>query len=440
MVCITHGVFLLGICEYSLNALFTLPVEHPCVLVLADFLSQVQILLPDVGGQQLLPLLVRTAPHLARASCAIFRCTAVGAFSILVRSGMAQDLALWTSKLVFHRIIGIVPGLVSVSLSGGSGVGQNGDPAVIKSLLCDPGGLVACVHRYELYFMLRRYFVIYLVPRNTVMDIACGHFHAQDEAVFIAGGMGFIGKLPLMLAFYEHSAVRVCGRNGLFLRLAAPGWLGIIVIIAVLNGLLTQLLAFRIHFFPELSGIDLSRFCDLLLLELLLVGAGLDVGSIDKNNTGIDHAVVERLVQDMLENFTGQLLRKPLAEGIAYRGKVRDLVQQTIAQEPPVSQIHLDLPVSLAQGRDAEQVLDEYHLDKHHRVRTGSAVVVAVQRVEPLIQPVVIHDLLNLAEQMILGHQRIQIDDDRLPPCVVFPLFHKNTPISFSIYETGAFG
>ena len=288
--------------------------------------------------------------------------------------------------------------------------------------------------------MLRRYFVIYLVPRNTVMNIACGHFHAQNEAVFIAGGMGFVGKLPLMLAFYEHSAVRVCGRNGLFLRLAALGRLGIIVIIAVLNRLLAQLPAFCIYFFPELSGIDLSRFCHLLLLVLLLVGAGLDVGSIDKNNTGIDHAVVERLVQDMLEDFTGQIFWESSAEGIAHRGKVWDFIQQTIAQEPPVSQIHLDLPVSLAQGPDTEQMLDEYHLDKHHRVRTGSAVVVAVQWVKSLIQPVIIHDLFNLAKQMIFGNQSVQIYDNRLPSCVVFPLFHNNTPGSSIIHEPGGYG
>ena len=271
------------------------------------------------------------------------------------------------------------------------------------------------------------------------MDIACGHFHAQNEAVFIAGGMGFVGKLPLMLAFYEHSAVRICGGNGLFLGLATLGRLGVIIVIAVLNRLLAQLPAFCIYFFPELSGIDLSRFCHLLLLELLLVGAGLDVGSVDENDAGIDHSVVERLVQDMLEDLTGQLLRKPLAEGIAHRGKVWDFIQQAVAQKPPVSQIHLDLPVSLAQGRNAEQMLDEYHLDKHHRVSAGSAIVMAVKWVKPLIQPVIIHDLFNLAKQMIFGNQSVQIYDNRLPSCVIFPLFHINTPVSSIIHDPGGY-
>ena len=288
--------------------------------------------------------------------------------------------------------------------------------------------------------MLCRYFVIYLVPRNTVVDIACGHFHTQNKAVPVTGGVGFVGKLPLMLTLYEHSAVRISGGHGLFPGLPTLGRLGIIVIIAVLNGLLPQLLPFGVHFFPELSGIDLGSFRNLLLLELFLVGTGLDVGSVDEYDTGIHHPVVQCLVQDMLEDLTGQFLREPLAEGIAHRGEVRDLVQQTIAQEPPVSQIHLDLPVSLAQRRDAEQMLNQHHLDKYHRVSTGSAIVVAVQRVKPFIQPVVIHDLFNLTKQMILGHQRIQIDDNRLPSCVVFPCFHKNTPVSSSIHETGAFG
>ena len=49
----------------------------------------------------------------------------------------------------------------------------------------------------------------------------------------------------------------------------------------------------------------------------------LDVGSVDENDAGIDHAVIECFVENMLENLAGQCFRKTSAEGIAHRGKVR---------------------------------------------------------------------------------------------------------------------
>ena len=38
----------------------------------------------------------------------------------------------------------------------------------------------------------------------------------EHKAVLVAGCMCFVGKLPFVFSFYEHSAVRVCGGNSLF--------------------------------------------------------------------------------------------------------------------------------------------------------------------------------------------------------------------------------
>ena len=35
------------------------------------------------------------------------------------------------------------------------------------------------------------------------MDVAGGHYCVEHKAVVVAGGMCFIGKLPLVLALYE---------------------------------------------------------------------------------------------------------------------------------------------------------------------------------------------------------------------------------------------
>lgn len=58
------------------------------------------------------------------------------------------------------------------------------------------------------------YLVIYIVKGNTVMYIAGGNFHSQNNTVNIAGGMGFIGQLLLMVALYKQTTFWVCGADG----------------------------------------------------------------------------------------------------------------------------------------------------------------------------------------------------------------------------------
>ena len=85
-------------------------------------------------------------------------------------------------------------------------------------------------------------------------------------------------------------------------------------------------------------------------------------------------------------------------------------------------------------------MLNEYHLDKHNRICAGTAIAMAVVRVQPFIQPLIIHDLFYFPQQMLLWHQRLQVYDDWLMPCIFSPAFHANTPVSSIIAETGAFG
>ena len=84
---------------------------------------------------------------------------------------------------------------------------------------------------------------------------------------------------------------------------------------------------FLVDLSAQLFGIDLCRFRNLFLLILLLVGSGLDMGAVNENCVRIDHTVIERFVENMLENLTGQLVRKALAEGIAHRRKVGNPIQ-----------------------------------------------------------------------------------------------------------------
>ena len=56
---------------------------------------------------------------------------------------------------------------------------------------------------------------------------------------------------------------------------------------------------------------------NLFLLELFLVGAGLDMDPVNENCAGIQHSVVQCFVENMLKYLTGQLIREALAESIA---------------------------------------------------------------------------------------------------------------------------
>ena len=131
------------------------------------------------------------------------------------------------------------------------------------------------------------------------MDIPGGYFYSQDETSFVTGCVGFIGKLPLMVSFYEHSAVRICGRYGFFysiLRISTSLRRIFFVVILVLNGFLSQLLPLCVYFSAKLPGIDLCRLGDLFLLELLLVCAGFDVGAVNEYCTGVQHFVIQSFV------------------------------------------------------------------------------------------------------------------------------------------------
>ena len=212
-----------------------------------------------------------------------------------------------------------------------------------------------------------------------------------------------------------------------------------VFIIVIFNGLLAQLFSFRVDLSAQLPGVDPCCLRNLFLLELFLVRAGFDVGAVNENCAGVQHPVIQCLVEDVLKNLTGQLIWKAFAECIAHRRKVGDIIQQSIPKKPTVSIIHLNFPVSLPQRRYPEQMLNEYHLDKHNRICAGTAIVMAVVRVQPFIQPLIIHDLFYFPQQMLLWHQRLQIYDDWLMPCIFSPAFHENTPVSSIIAETGVF-
>ena len=54
--------------------------------------------------------------------------------------------------------------------------------------------------------------------------------------------------------------------------------------------------------------------------------------------------------------------------------------------------------VGLPQRRYPKQMLNEHHFYEHDRVCARAAVVMAVVRIQPFIQPLIIHDLFYLPQ------------------------------------------
>ena len=126
-----------------------------------------------------------------------------------------------------------------------------------------------------------------------------------------------------------------CKEYRLFYRFSSTA-LAMLLIVLIFNGLLAQLFSFLVDLSAQLPGIYLCHLCNPLLLELFLVGTGLDMGAVNENRARVDHSVIQRFVEDVLEDFSSQFVRKTLAESIAHRRKVRDLIQQSIPQKPAV--------------------------------------------------------------------------------------------------------
>ncbi len=70
---------------------------------------------------------------------------------------------------------------------------------------------------------------------------------------------------------------------------------------------------------------------------------------------------------------------------------MRRFLLESIAQKPSVGYIQIDFFRGPPQGWQPVQVLDQHHLEQHHRVHTGPSVIFAVQWCHHFIYAVKIH-------------------------------------------------
>ena len=105
VMCITHRVFLFRICKDTFDGLFPLGVDRLAQVGLSDALYDIQVSLPDVGREYLLPFLICLTVRSGWAADTVFWGATVGPFSFPVCCGMAKFLAAGAGEHIFCGVI-----------------------------------------------------------------------------------------------------------------------------------------------------------------------------------------------------------------------------------------------------------------------------------------------------------------------------------------------
>ena len=184
--------------------------------------------------------------------------------------------------------------------------------------------------------------------------------------------------------------------------------------------------------------IDLSHqfFCivpsscwDLFLHLLLRVGVGLDVSTVNEDGLGRQIACLGYLIQNPRKYPIHGLFGEPMPEVIAHRGKMRRFLLQGITEKPAIAIVCADFFRCPPQRGKAVQMLDQHHLEQHHRVNAGAPIILTIERLHHFIQLCEVHRCIYLSQQMFLRHQLVY-DYELYQISIHFPAFqHLSSPL-----------
>ena len=203
-MCITHRVFFLGICKDAFNRFFAPLVEFLVLRCVSGVVGQLLIVFPDMSLHGFYEIL-----RMGTALSGWTRLTNpwiafVFAVAVPVGCCVVQRLVFRTDDAIIVFVIDVLPPFVSALHRLGTLIRCGKDSAIVKDVFANMGRFVSTVG-YDCLDLRKTfgYFLIHLVKCYTVMDIAGRDYGFQYETVLVAGGMGFIGKLLLVFAFYK---------------------------------------------------------------------------------------------------------------------------------------------------------------------------------------------------------------------------------------------
>lgn len=237
------------------------------------------------------------------------------------------------------------------------------------------------------------------------MDIGWGNIGISDQVVLAAGGAVVEIEEPFGLALAHHIATVRIRRT--FFDLLDPGRFRF-----RLQRLLAVVLAILIDRCLQLGQVAAGRCFNMLLLQLVLVGADLEVSGVGIKNTAIDPLLAHRLQHDLGKDLLiNHTLGKATTTVLAKRRCIGNLVGQPIADKLAIGHIDLDLPNQLPFGANAEQVTEKQHLKQHHRIHCRTTVVGAIEIFDFLADKLKVDNSVDFAQQVIFGNQFFDADE-----------------------------
>ena len=128
------------------------------------------------------------------------------------------------------------------------------------------------------------------------------------------------------------------------------------------------------------------------------------------------------------------LFGEPMPEVIAHRGKMRRFLLQGITEKPAIAIVCADFFRCPPQRGKAVQMLDQHHLEQHHRVDAGAPIILTVQGFYHFVEPVKTYRRIYFSQQMVSRHQLVY-DYELYQISIHFPTFqHLSSPLSILPY------
>ena len=103
---------------------------------------------------------------------------------------------------------------------------------------------------------------------------------------------------------------------------------------------------------------------------------------------------------------------------------MRRFLLQGITEKPAIAIVCADFFRCPPQRGKAVQMLDQHHLDQHHRVNAGAPIILTIKRLHHFIQLCEVHRCIYLSQQMLLRHQLVY-DYELYQISIHFPAFQR---------------
>ena len=161
---VTHPVLLFSIGKYTLNLLFSQPVQFSVHRHMPDVLCHFHIVLPDMAQDGFLTLGVFGTHPSGGTGLAKIRPAFVFPVALPVCSGIMQCTVLRADHIVKVFVIHIRPPGMAVLFSFGTGIAGGKNTTALKYTLADPGCFVGAVRYHGFVFgVVPAQFIIWLL-------------------------------------------------------------------------------------------------------------------------------------------------------------------------------------------------------------------------------------------------------------------------------------